>query len=210
MDLLARRVGERLVDQVVPGDDRVPGVTPGELFPQRDKAVLELQVFPEQGLVGRVIAVPVGVLPALDGVQVEDGIQLVLLAPAKDLVEAAKPGLEVLEGLQVALEMPVVERQADDICPAALYECNVLFREKIIEPAVKKEGRPGRPKDFRHRCPQLSFGAGESVDEALHVHPPPNADAAQPDGTSMWIDDDPVFNLQHFHDRSSPKRIVTL
>ena len=62
-------------------------VVPRDLGPEPDEAVLEVLVDPEVGDVRAGVAVPVGVLAARRGVQVEDGVDAVLGAEVDHAVE---------------------------------------------------------------------------------------------------------------------------
>jgi hypothetical protein len=70
----------RLVDRVVAGDPGVGLVVCSELLPEPDGAVLVVFVLPEGGVVGAAVAVPVGVLAAGEGVQVQDCVDFVFCA----------------------------------------------------------------------------------------------------------------------------------
>ena len=95
-DLLARVVG--LVDRVVA---RHPGVVPvvgGEGLPQVDRAVLEVLVLPEQRLVGGVVAVPVLVLVAGHGMQIDDRVDALRAHRSITRSSRAKPGSLTTKG----------------------------------------------------------------------------------------------------------------
>ena len=84
-----------LVERVVARDPGVVPVVLRELFPEPDGAVLEVLVVPEVGNVSARVRVPVGVLAAGCGVQVEDGVDAVLCAEIDDAVEVLEAlGLE--------------------------------------------------------------------------------------------------------------------
>lgn len=77
----------RLIEGVVPRDPRVPGIMPCELCPQPDRAVLKVLVDPKVGDVGASVTVPVHVLPAWCGVEIEDGVDAVSGAEINGAVE---------------------------------------------------------------------------------------------------------------------------
>ena len=77
----------RLVHQVVAGDRRVAAVAVGEPLPEVHDAVLEVAVLPEEGVVRRVVAVPVHVLRTRQRMQVEDRVKPVAIADLDDAVE---------------------------------------------------------------------------------------------------------------------------
>lgn len=76
-----------LVQGVVPRDPLVPDVVLRELCPQPDRAVLKVLVDPKVGDVGAVVGVPVRVLAAGCGVEVEDGVDALLGTEIDDAVE---------------------------------------------------------------------------------------------------------------------------
>src|SRR5512145_1182765 len=88
-----RSIGHRLVHYVVTGNHSAAFVTPGKRLPQGHKAMLKVSLLPEKGVAGGIVAVPTGVLPASDGVQIEDRVQAVFFAPAQGLVQAGKTRL---------------------------------------------------------------------------------------------------------------------
>ena len=76
-----------LVERVVARDPRVSDVVLRELLPEPDDAVLEVLVLPELGDVRACVRMPVGVLPARGGVEVENGVDAVPCAQVDDPVE---------------------------------------------------------------------------------------------------------------------------
>jgi hypothetical protein len=71
------RVGG-LVHGVVACDPGIPLVSTGNVLPKVDDAVLEVNVVPEGGVSGRVVGMPVLILAARAGMQVEDCVDSVL------------------------------------------------------------------------------------------------------------------------------------
>ena len=79
------------VERVVTGDPPVIFVAGGELFPQPDDSVLMVLVVPEICDVPSVVRVPVCVLAAGSGVQVENGVNAVLGAKVDHPIEVLEP-----------------------------------------------------------------------------------------------------------------------
>jgi hypothetical protein len=96
-------------------------------------AVLEVRVAPELGARREVVGVPVLVLAAGRRVQVDDAVDAVLAARADRAVEALEARLDQLERLRVALEVAVVDGQADAGDAQLREELGVLGGEEAVE-----------------------------------------------------------------------------
>ena len=81
-----------LVEQVIACDCGVAGVVGGDGDPEGDGLVLEDAMLPEKGLRSAGVGVPVLVLAARDGVEVEDHVEVVLGADGDDAVEHGEAG----------------------------------------------------------------------------------------------------------------------
>ena len=79
------------VERVVTSDPPVIFVVGGELFPQPDDSVLMVLMVPEICDVPSVVRVPVCVLAAGSGVQVENGVNAVLGAKVNHPIEVFEP-----------------------------------------------------------------------------------------------------------------------
>lgn len=79
-----------LVYRVITSHPSVVLVPQGDLFPQPYGAVLEILVVPKRGVVGKVVAVPVGILSSRDGVQVQNSVDTVFSA-LKTMISKSLP-----------------------------------------------------------------------------------------------------------------------
>ncbi len=140
---------------------------------------------------------PVCVLPSLNGMQIQNGIQVMLGTPLNHPVEPLEACFQVPERLIIPLEMPVVERQPDHGRPARFDEGDILLGEEIVEPAVEEVACPIRPQDFCHSAAQTMLISGVAIDEVLHIHPSANANTAQADWLPLLIYHLVLFDLQH-------------
>src|SRR5215212_7100627 len=107
----------RLVYGVVASDPRVAPVALRYVLPDVHGPVLEVSVPPEQRFVGRVVRVPVLVLVARQGVQVDDRVDSLLRAQVYDTVQMPEAILSYLVGAHVVLEVPVVHGKPEQVQP---------------------------------------------------------------------------------------------
>lgn len=110
-DPLAGGVG-RLIHQVVAAHPRVVLVTVGDRLPDVHRAVLEVGVIPKPVDVGAVVGVPVLVLVAGVGVQVDHRVDAVCCAEFDRTIDVPEAVLDDLERTGVALKMVVVDIDA--------------------------------------------------------------------------------------------------
>ena len=82
-----------------------------ELKPIKEVAE-EVGLLPEVDMTTGVITMPIGILPSLDGMQVEDYIQVMFSTPLDGLIEAFETFLQIFKGMAIAFEMAIVQRQA--------------------------------------------------------------------------------------------------
>jgi hypothetical protein len=196
----AGRVG-RLVEQVVSADRRLVAVARREGLPQVHDAILEVRVLPEGGDVGRVVGVPVLVLAAGHGVQVDDAVDAVLGAQSHDRVEALEARLEQLERTVIALEVAVVHRDPHAVDAEAGEETRVAVLEEARQHAVEEASSAQRSEHRGHGGPHLALRGRIAGDEVLHVHPAAEAHAPQHDARALGIDDPVAVDAQQAWDR---------
>ncbi len=157
-DLAARVAG--LVEQVVTRHGRVVAVALGERLPQVHDAVLEVRVLPERGDVGRVVGVPVLVLAAGHGVQVDHAVDAGLRARADRTVEALEAVAKQLERRVVALEVALVDRDPDAVDPEPGEQRRVLAGEEAVEQPGEEVLGPLRAEHAPDRRPHRASFAG--------------------------------------------------
>jgi hypothetical protein len=101
-------------------------------------AILKVLMLPEEGMVGRVVGVPVLILEARYGVQVEDRVDAVPSAQVDDPIKMLEARLLDLEGRHVVLEMMVVDRQPQQVQAKRLDEARVVGAEKIFQETIEE------------------------------------------------------------------------
>ena len=180
--ILVTDTGAGFVHQIVSGQCRVILVPFCHLAPQTDKTVLKEFVLVQQDVDVGIIAVPVGVVPTLNGMKIEDDVDAVLGAPIHRLVEASKPGLQIFERRIIAFEMAVVERDAEDVRPELFHCPDVFFGEEVVQQAVEEELRLFLSEHAAHGGAQVVLCTDKAVDEILHVEPAADIPSAQTDG----------------------------
>src|SRR5918995_2441723 len=115
-DELLARIGW-LVYRVVASHPRVAPVAVGYVLPDVHSPVLEVPVSPEQRLVGRVVRVPVLVLVAWQGVQVDDRVDSMRRAQLYNPVQVPEALLSYLKGAHVFLEVTIVHGEPEQVQP---------------------------------------------------------------------------------------------
>ncbi len=89
------------IDGVVAGDPGIVAVAGSKGFPEVNHAVLKMFVIPEEGAVRGVVGVPMLVLKTRQGMQIDDGVDVVLGAAFNCAVEDPETVLDEFEGLHV-------------------------------------------------------------------------------------------------------------
>ena len=184
----ARLVG-RLVHQVVARHPRVAAVAVGDRLPQMHDAVLEVRVLPEQRPVGRVVRVPVVVLPARQGVQVDDAVDPVRGARRDRPVEVAEAVLDDLERPRVGLQVAVVDRDAHAVEAEPGEERGVGLAVELRQQPLEEEAGALLPEHVADRRAHHRLVRGVARDEVLHVEPAADVHARQADGVAAVVDD---------------------
>ena len=185
----------RFVDGVVPGDPGVVAIARGEGFPQVDGAILEMLVPPEERLVGRVVGVPVLVLVAGEGVQVNDGVDFVSGAQVNDAVEVREAALFDDEGVHIVFEVAIVDRDAYQVEAQRLDVLCVRLGEEVFEEAVEEELILRGAEDVAEGFALGFLVGGVAGDEVFHVHPAAEAEAAEDDRGAGGVGDVPAAGL---------------
>ena len=137
-------------------------------------------MLPEVADVRRVVRMPVLVLRAGQRVQVDDGVQAVARARVDHPVELVEPALDQLERTRVALEVPVVDRDAHAVHPGVGEELRVGVAEEHGEQSVEERVVEILSEHRQHVMAHERLVRGIAGDEVLHVHPAAEADAPQP------------------------------
>src|SRR5215211_4054931 len=112
---------------------------------------------------------PVLVLVARQGVQVDDRVDPLLRAQLYNPVEVPEALVLDLEGAHVVLEVPVVHREPEQVQPERGDKPRVTFREEMIEEAVEEDPVPLLTE---HRAYGFTLGLlvrGVAGYEVLHV-----------------------------------------
>jgi hypothetical protein len=184
----ARLVG-RLVHEVVSRHPRLVAIPRRDRLPHVDDAVLEVRVLPEQRAVGRVVRVPVVVLPAGQGVQVDDAEDPVGGARRDRAVEVPEAVLDNLERPRVGLQVAVVERDADAVEAEAREEGGVGVAVEGGEQAVEEQVGEVTAEHVSYARAHHRLVGGVARDEVLHVQPPADVHALEANGLTAVIDD---------------------
>src|SRR5215211_5152541 len=185
-DELLARVGW-LVYRVITSHPRVAPVALGYVLPDVHGPVLEVPVTPEQRLVGRVVRVPVLVLVAWQGVQVDYRVDSMRRAQVYYPIQVPEAIFLYLEGPHVVLEVPVVHGEPEQVQPKGGDESRVTLREEVLEEAVEEDFVPLLPKHFANGLAHALLVRRVACYEVLHVHPAAEAEAAQHDRVSLAV-----------------------
>ena len=196
-------VGAGLVHQVVTGNDGTALIALGKLLPQGHEAVLEMKGTPQQSTAGVVVGMPVAVLPSLHGMQIQNGVDIVLFAPVQGLVQHLEPLFLVHKGVHVVFKMPVVQRNAKQIHAQGGDIFHISLGEKIPQHAVEEIGAQLFAQYLLCEKAKAVLTARESVHKVLHVHPGSGVCTAQPYPVSGFVHNGAVFDLQKIHTKSS-------
>ena len=151
----------------------------GDRLPQVHDPVLEVAVLPERGDVGGVVGVPVLVLGAGQGVQVDDRVDAVPAERLDGPVEVTEPVALDLERPGVVLEMLVAHGDPGQVEPGLLEERRVRLAEELGEQAVEEPVRPVVADHLADLPPHQRLVGGVPGDEVLHVEPAAEAHPAQ-------------------------------
>ena len=178
-----------LVDRVVAGHPGGVPVAVGDELPQVHGAVLEVPMRPEGGDVGRIVTVPVVVLTAGQGVQVDDRVDAVSSARLDHPVQVAEARLVDLERPVVVLEVAVVHRHADAVEPAAGEQSGVRLAEEDREQAFEEQLVPVGAEHVADGGAHEGLVGRVAGDEVLHVQPAAEAGTAQPKRSPLAVDE---------------------
>nr|WP_234314546.1 hypothetical protein [Streptomyces sp. NRRL F-5135] len=136
---------------------------------------------PEEREVGGVVGVPLVVLGAGQGVQVDDGVDAVPCAQIDHSVELCEALLADLERAGVVLEVAVVDRQAQAVDVLGGEQRGVGLVEEGRQEPVEEQAVAAVTDHLPYGGTHRGLIARIAGDEVLHVHPAAEADAAEPD-----------------------------
>jgi hypothetical protein len=199
----ARLVG-RLVEHVVTRDLGTAGIPGRDRLPPHDRPVLKRPLLPEQRPVERVVAVPVVVLPARGGVQVDHGVKARRGARVDRSVKVREPLRPDLPGPHVVFPVAVVHRDTDAVQAERRDELRVLAAEEARQERVEEQLVAPLPEGPQHRLAMRGLRGRVAGDEVLHVEPSAYPHAPQPDGSTVLGDDRGAGRIEPFHRLTVP------
>ena len=138
---------------------------------------------------------PVLVLIAGQGMQIDDGVDPPLGAELDDPVELREPLRFDHARVHVVLELAVVDRDPDQIEPEGGDVARVRFREVVLVEGVEEQVVLLLAHGLQQDLPERFLVAGIAVDEVLHVQHAAEAEPAQADDLAFAVD-----QLVPFHD----------
>ena len=94
-------------------------------------------MLPEECLLGWIIGMPILILVARGGMQVEDGVNLVVSADLDHPVKLFKAGLTNRHRVHIVFKMAIIKRQAHQIQAQRANEARILLGKKIFEIAFE-------------------------------------------------------------------------
>ncbi len=127
----------RLIEQVIPGHPGVAFVMICDRLPEPDGSVLKMFVLPEKRLLGGVIRMPVLILVACSGMQVQDGVNFMVGAYLDHPVELLKAGFTHDCRIHIVFKMMVIERQTDQVHAQRADKGCILIRKEIFKIALE-------------------------------------------------------------------------
>src|SRR5258708_26426697 len=196
------RIG-RLIDGVIASHPGVILVASSDCLPQMNDSILEVLVLPEKRLVGRIIAMPILVLVARQSMQVDNGVDLLLRDKVDDSIEVLKALFLDDKGFHVGLEVPVVDRQPQQVQAERGNILRIVSSEEIFQETIKEVGVGFLSKHIADGLSLCLLISGIARDEVLHIHPATEIKAAQNDWLTLGIDEGSNFNRQNIQDHYS-------
>ena len=197
--IAAAAAGAWLVEKFIASHGRTVFETGCDFLHQGVVSPLVTGIGPEQGDSAVVVAVPVGVLPALNRVHVKNDVKSVLFAEIYGLSEKAESLFPVDKGGIVGFEVPVVQRQTHDRSASGGYKGQVILRQEIANHFLKEVSSVLFSQSFFHMLAKRDLGSGETVDEILHVHPAAYTGTSQVNGRSGFCYNTLSPGFKEFH-----------
>ena len=161
----------RFIHNVISGHHAPVPVPIGKYLPERNDSFLEMAVFPQHDRPPLVIAVPVAVLPAGQGMHIQDYIDSFLLTGIQYTVQTFESFFLIHKRVHVILKMSVTQWNTNTICPCLPDESDVIPIQEIIQHCFKKQLSLARSQRFCHLPFHTALCSGIPVDEILHIHP---------------------------------------
>ena len=178
----------RLVDGIIACHPRMSLVPGGKHFPEVDHAVLEVLMLPEEGFVGRVVAMPGLILVAGQSMQVNDRVDLLFGTQVDHPIQVLEALFLNDKRLHIRLEMAIVDGKPQQVEPQGCNELGIVAFEEILQEAIEEEFVVVIAQHLADGL-SLSFLVGRIAgDEILHVHPSAQAKAAQTDLLACVVD----------------------